>query len=187
MAKQMTAGSYDARAIANLMLDEADREGIKVTNLALQKLLYFAHGIRLRQTKTPLVSGYFEAWQYGPVHPAAYRAFKSCGATPISFRAAGKDPLTGRPRELKTPDDGLVVQLVRDVVRSYGRLSPGRLVDLSHAKNSPWHYIVDKARTDVALGMRIPDNVIQERFHHHKVSAGEAPRAGEPEDDTPFA
>lgn len=183
----MKTGPYDARAIANLMLDEAEREGIVVTNLALQKLLYFAHGIRLRQSKSPLVSGYFEAWQYGPVHPATYRAFKSSGAAPITARAVGKDPLTGRARQLQTPDDADIVQLVRDVVRSYGRLSPGRLVDLSHAKNSPWHYIVDKARTDVALGMRIPDNVIQERFHHHKVSAGETPRAGEPENDTPFA
>lgn len=183
----MTAGPYDVRAIANLMLDEADREGIKVTNLALQKLLYFAHGIRLRQSDTPLVSGYFEAWQYGPVHPSAYRSFKAFGANPITSRATGKNPLTGQPRELPPPDDQAVISLVKHVVRSYGNLSPGRLVDLSHAKNSPWHHIVDKARTDVALGMRIPDNVIQERFHHHKVSAGEAPRAGEPEDDTPFA
>ena len=183
----MTAGPYDARSIANLMLDEADREGINITNLALQKLLYFAHGIHLRQSKQPLVSGYFEAWQYGPVHPAAYRALKTNGADAIVTRAMGKDPLTGKARSLRTPDNPKTTQLVRDVVRSYGRMSPGRLVDLSHAKNSPWHYIVDKARTDVALGMRIPDNVIQERFHHHKVSAGEAPRAGEPEDDTPFA
>ena len=183
----MTAGPYDARAVANLMLDEADREGIKVTNLALQKLLYFAHGIRLRQSKNPLVAGYFEAWEYGPVHPTVYRAFKPFGAESINSRAMGKDPLTGRARELQTPDDPSVVQLVRDIIRSYGRLSPGRLVDLSHARNSPWHHIVDKARTDVALGMRIPDNVIQERFHFHKVSAGAAPRAGEPENDTPFA
>lgn len=183
----MTAGPYDVRAIANLMLDEADREGIKVTNLALQKLLYFAHGIRLRRSNSPLVSGYFEAWQYGPVHPAAYRAFKEFGAKAITTRAKGKDPLTGQPRELTPPDDKTVVDIVKHVIRSYGSMSPGRLVDLSHAKNSPWHHIVDKARTDVALGMRIPDNVIQERFHHHKVSAGEAPRAGEPEYDTPFA
>jgi uncharacterized phage-associated protein len=39
----MTGGPYDPRAVANLMLDEADSSGIKVTNLALQKLLYFAH------------------------------------------------------------------------------------------------------------------------------------------------
>ena len=73
------------------MLDEADRSGIKVTNLALQKLLYFAHSIFLIEAKRPLVSGYFEAWQYGPVHPAAYSAFKTAGSSPIDFRATGQN------------------------------------------------------------------------------------------------
>jgi len=180
--------AYDPRAIANLMLDEADRRGWKITNLALQKLLYFAHGIHLTRTKRPLVSGYFEAWQYGPVHPAVYRAFKPSGSAPIINRAEAKDPLTGKTRVLSKPTDVAIVDLVSDVMRSYGHLPPGRLVDLSHAKDSPWSVVVDKARTDVAFGMRIPDDVIIERFRHHKVSVGTIPRAGEPpSDDTPFA
>lgn len=180
--------AYDPRAIANLMLDEADRRGIKITNLALQKLLYFAHGIHMKRGKGPLVSGYFEAWQYGPVHPAVYRAFKRNGAEPIAFRAVKQDPLTGRTSELPIPDDMAVVDLISDVVRHFGPMSPGRLVDLSHAKGSPWSVVVDKARTNVAFGMRIPDNVILDRFQHHKVSLNATPRAGEPpSDDTPIA
>lgn len=181
------SGPYDPRAVANLMLDEADRLGIKITHIALQKLLYFAHGIFLTQTKRPLVSGYFEAWQYGPVHPSAYRAFKAAGSAPITMRAIGQDPLTGAAREMRKPDDFAVTGLVQQVLNSYGRMSPGRLVDLSHAKGSPWQHIADKARTDVAFGLRIPDNLILERFRHHKVTVGEAPRAGEPSDDTPLA
>ena len=177
---------YDPRAIANLILDEADLRKISISNLALQKLLYFAHGIFLTQTKTPLVSGYFEAWQYGPVHPSVYRAFKSTGSTVITSRASAKDPLTGCSREIKKIDDYEVVDLIRHVLRSYGTMSPGRLVDLSHAKGSPWDFIVDKSRTQVAFGLRIPDNVIKDRFQHHKVSVGTEPRAGEPRDDTPF-
>lgn len=182
------SGAYDPRAIANLMLDEADRRGLNITNLALQKLLYFAHGIHLTKTKRPLVSGYFEAWQYGPVHPSVYRAFKPAGAEPITNRAVGKDPLTGMTRDLPMPSDMEVIDLISDVMRSYGHLPPGRLVDLSHAKDSPWSMVVDKARTEVAFGMRIPDNVIIDRFRHHKVSVSTRPRAGEPpSDDTPFA
>lgn len=170
------------------MLDEADRRGLKITNLALQKLLYFAHAIHLTKTKKPLVSGYFEAWQYGPVHPSVYRAFKQSGSEPITTRAVGRDPLTGHARDLPKPSDIEVVDLVSDVMRSYGHLSPGRLVDLSHAKESPWSIIVDKSRTGVAFGMRIPDNVIIDQFRHHKVSVGASPRAGDPpSDDTPFA
>ncbi|WP_071972930.1 type VI toxin-antitoxin system SocA family antitoxin [Sulfitobacter alexandrii] len=179
--------AHDPRAVANLLLDEADQRGIRVTNLALQKLLYFAHGIHLTQTKQPLLTGYFEAWQYGPVHPSVYRAFKESGSSPIQMRAQGQDPLTGRKRELVIPVELSVVDLVRQVLHSYGRMSPGRLVDLSHAPGSPWAHIVDKARTDVAFGLRIPDNVIVDRFRYHKMSVGAEPRAGEPDKDAPFA
>lgn len=180
--------AYDPRAVANLMLDEADRRGIKITNLALQKLLYFAHGIHLKRGKGPLVSGYFEAWPYGPVHPAVYRAFRKHGAETIAVRAVKQDPLTGQTRELLLPSDMAVIDLVSDVVRHFGPMSPGRLVDLSHARGSPWAVVVDKARTDIAFGMRIPDNVILDRFQHHKVSLNATPRAGEPpSDDTPIA
>jgi hypothetical protein len=70
---------------------------------------------------------------------------------------------------------------------SYGRMTAGRLVEISHAKNAPWHFIVNKAKTSVALGLRIPDNVIIERFRHHKVSVGAEPTLGEPSEDTPIA
>lgn len=182
----MNSEPYDPRSVANLMLDEADRVGVNITNLALQKLLYFAHGIFLNETKRPLVSGYFEAWQYGPVHPAAYKAFRSAGSEPIHFRARGQDVLTGASKPISEPNNQTVRRLVQQVLNSYGKLSPGRLVDISHAKNSPWDFIADKGRTSVAFGLRIPDNVIIDRFKYHKVSIGAVPVAGEPLEDTPF-
>ncbi|RVI98116.1 DUF4065 domain-containing protein [Sinorhizobium meliloti] len=181
------SGGYDPRAVANLLLDEADRLDVGVSHIILQKLLYFAHGIYLMRTKTPLVSGYFEAWQYGPVHPAAYKSFKRAGKGPITFRASGQDPLTGEPRKIQTPDDPHIVDLLRQVLLTYGKMPAGRLVDLSHAKDSPWEHVVAKARTEVAFGLRIPDSVISERFRFHKVSVGLEPLSGEPSDDTPLA
>lgn len=183
----MIEAPYDPRGIANLMLDEAERVGVGITNLALQKLLYFAHGIYLNETKQPLVSGYFEAWQYGPVHPTAYKAFKAAGSDLIAFRVSAQDPLTGAAKALAQPDSPIIRRLLQQVLNSYGKLSPGRLVDLSHAKNSPWDYVVDKGRTSVAFGLRIPDDVILERFKYHKVTIGLVPVAGEPREDTPFA
>ena len=182
----MTGSPYDPRGVANLMLDEADRVGVAVSNLALQKLLYFAHGIFLNETKAPLVSGYFEAWQYGPVHPTAYKAFREAGGEAIQFRVQAQDVLTGGRKSIPAPADPSVTRLLQQVLNSYGKLSAGRLVDISHAKNSPWHFVVDKARTSVAFGLRISDNVILDRFKHHKVSIGVVPVAGEPSEDTPF-
>ncbi len=182
----MTVGPHDPRAIANLMLDEADRSETNVTNLALQKLLYFAHAIFLIETKHPLVGGHFEAWQYGPVHPVVYSAFKSAGSAPIKFRATGQDMLTGERSKIGPPLDPAIRSHIARIMSSYGRLSPGRLVDISHAKNAPWHYIADKGRTSVALGLRISDNIIVNRFKFHKISIGAAPVAGEPDEDTPL-
>jgi uncharacterized phage-associated protein len=176
----------DPRSIANLMLDEADRCGYRVTNLALQKLLYFAHAIFLIEQKRPLVSGYFEAWEFGPVHPAAYQAFKSAGPQVITFRATRVDIATGARADITSPDDLAVRQHVARIMQSYGRLTPGRLVEISHAKGAPWHYIQDKGRTSLAFGLRISDDVIMERFKHHKVSVGHSPLVGEPSEDTPF-
>jgi uncharacterized phage-associated protein len=178
---------YDPRAIANLMLDESERLGRRMSNLALQKLLYFAHAIFLIEQKRPLVSGYFEAWEYGPVHPAAYQAFKVAGAEPIGFRAERLNVVKGTREPIASPSDPAIVEHLGRIVQSYGRMTPGRLVDIAHAKGAPWHFVVDKGRTSLAFGMRIPDDVIRERFKHHKISIGSLPSAGEPSEDTPFA
>ena len=38
----------------------------RVTNLALQKILYLAHMVHLGRTGRALIDGEFEAWDYGP-------------------------------------------------------------------------------------------------------------------------
>ncbi|MGH1558477.1 Panacea domain-containing protein [Caulobacter segnis] len=63
------------------MLSLAEDAGVAITNLALQKLVYFAHGLMIVRHDRPLVDGYFEAWEYGPVHPLLYGSFKSAGGT----------------------------------------------------------------------------------------------------------
>lgn len=177
---------YDGRSVANQLLDTADRCGVSVTNLALQKLLYFCHAKYLLERRTPLLKGYFEAWRYGPVHPLVYDAFKSCGKLPIKTRAHGKDPITRRPKLLLDVDDASAQQYILEVVAKYGRLSAGTLVDITHAENGPWAFIVRKAEETTSLGLRIPDQVIVERFKYHKVSVSVVPRNGEPDEDAPL-
>ncbi len=100
--------------------------------------------------------------------------------------AMRQDVLTGERSEIESPTDPTIRRHIARIMLSYGQLSPGRLVDISHAKDAPWHYIADKGRTSVALGLRIPDDVIVNRFKFHKVSIGAAPVAGEPDEDTPL-
>jgi uncharacterized phage-associated protein len=185
----MSMPPYDPRAVANLLLDlaSADEDGpVPISNLALQKLLYFAHGHFLIRTGKPLVQGGFEAWKYGPVHPAVYQAFKEEADRPIQSRAVARNVMTGATSPIALPDDAEVRRNLRDVLRSYGHLSPGRLVDIAHARNGPWWTVVNKAKTSVALGLRIPDDVTVRCFKFQKVTVGPQSRVGEPSEDTPL-
>lgn len=176
----------DARAVANLMLDRADIHGLRLSNLRLQKLLYFAHGRHLVVRRRPLVSGHFEAWKFGPVHPIVYAAFKACGDAVITGRALRRHPLTGVEVPLLPVADDSAVEQIDAVLVSLGRLSAGRLVELSHAPQGPWAYVVNKASTSAALGMRISDTIIRERFVQMipvRIDAAD----GEPVEDTPLA
>lgn len=63
--------------VSNNILELAFREGIPVTPMKLQKLLYFLYREYLKKTKEPLFSERFEAWKYGPVLPSVYSQFSS--------------------------------------------------------------------------------------------------------------
>lgn len=177
---------FDPRSVCNLILDEADHIGRSITNLALQKLLYFAHGLHLVEARKPLVTGFFEAWRFGPVHPTAYHAFKSEGANALRIRATTQDPFTRISRPIPKCVDPAAISRVRRIVNTYGAMTPGWLVEVSHAENAPWAYTVHKARTQTVLGLRIPDDVIRDRFRFHKVSIGEEPKHGEPREEVPI-
>src|SRR3954466_3457608 len=89
------AAPYDARAIANLVLDKADELGAEVTQLQLYKMVYFAHGWYLATEQRRLVLQDFQAWSYGPVVRVLRDAFKSFGKSPIRARAERLDIYTG--------------------------------------------------------------------------------------------
>lgn len=155
---------YDPRAIANLILEFSERASLPLRHIALQKLLYFAHAGFLVRKGRPLVSGSFEAWQYGPVHPAAYQAFKDAGDSPITFQATARDVLTGAEKPLLHPNSPDVVLHIMQIVSSYGRLSTGKLIELSHAPGGPWDFVTRQQGDILAYGGRITDDIISERF-----------------------
>ncbi len=55
-----------------------------LTNLKLQKLLYYVQGKYIAQHGSPLFDDKVEAWKYGPVVADVYHTFKVCGQFPIT-------------------------------------------------------------------------------------------------------
>jgi uncharacterized phage-associated protein len=122
-----------------------------------------------------------------PFTPPHIRHSRQLGDREISFRATRLNVVTGQPAELPPPSDPDVKRHLARIMNLYGRLTPGRLVEIAYAKGAPWDFVVDKGRTSVAFGLRITDNVIVARFKYHKVSVADTPSSGEPREDSPLA
>lgn len=165
---------FDPRVIANAVLDRAEERGLTVTNLDMQKIVYFLHGHFLRRHGRPLVVGEFEAWQYGPVHRVLYDAFKRFEDGPIEARADRFDPIRQERKKLPRLDDSAANVVIGDVVDRYLDMPTWTLVAITHGEGTPWQLTMEQAQRRVNVGMRIPNALIAERFEGDTVRSSHA-------------
>jgi uncharacterized phage-associated protein len=137
-----TPRTYDARAVANYFLELANAEGLPVTPMAIQKLVYFAHGWMLAVYGRPLISQRIEAWDYGPVIKDLYHEFKRFGDSPI-LEPARAAQLADTLFRITTPEipkyqDPEVASLLNQVWEAYKHFTAIQLSNLTHAPGSPW-------------------------------------------------
>jgi uncharacterized phage-associated protein len=157
--------TYDVRDIANFTLDFAEDRKIPLTNLALQKLLYFAHGWFYALFDQPLIKNKFEAWKFGPVQRVIYDQFKSCGDRPIrDVRATYIEPTTGEPIYKNPKIEAHHAEFIRGVLENYAQFTAGQLVEKSHVEDGPWEYVWQQAQESIYPGMKIPDALIVDHF-----------------------
>jgi uncharacterized phage-associated protein len=159
--------SRDVRSVANFVLDLAEKNGVGVSNLSINKIVYFLHANYLVQFDKPLVSAKIEAWEFGPVFRELYREFKAFGEGPIQGRAYRIDPRTGE-RELCSyefsPDDSA---FLTSICEDYLAMSLKKLLDMSHVKGGPWDQVWNHSSLARA-SMEISDALIRT---WHKESA----------------
>lgn len=74
---------FDVFRVSNFVIDTAKENNTKLTNLKLQKILFFLQGFYLHKYKTRLINGEFAKWQFGPVEKKAYNYFKSYDSSAI--------------------------------------------------------------------------------------------------------
>lgn len=126
--------------IANLFIVRHGKD-LRPTNLSLNKLVYYAQAESLREGAGPLFSDNIEAWDYGPVEPAVYRAFKSWGRSVITEPTA---QVAASPAEMSHASS--IVDAVAD---KFGALSAFDLVEFSHREGGAWHNCYKPGRNAV--------------------------------------
>ena len=119
--------------VARYMLFLAYRSGDTVTNLKLQKLLYYVQAWYLvRNNGNRLFDDELEAWPYGPVVKSVYDAYKRFGRDPINESSINDDS-TSDTFNL-TESAKKVIEYVVDEYMSY---SAYHLVKSIH-REAPW-------------------------------------------------
>ena len=116
--------------VANYFLSKVNEEyGDCISNLKLQKLVYFAQGFVLAITGKTLFNEDILAWQHGPVVKSLYDEYKKHGATCIT-KPETFEFIYLRDKEL--------TEILDEVYDTYGQFSAWKLRDLTHLPNSPW-------------------------------------------------
>ena len=115
--------------VANYFLRSPEYEDPSeaISNMKLQKLMYFAQGHALALLDRPLFPEDFEAWQHGPVIPSLYRMYRHFGSGSIT-------PPDGIDLSRFTPEEK---ELLENVWLTYGGYSAWGLRNLSH-ESAPW-------------------------------------------------
>lgn len=107
---------------------QGDDAGDAISNMKLQKLLYYAQGFALAVMDKSLFDEDFEAWEYGPVLRPVYDKYKRYGNSaiprPKRFSFA---PYTKEERDL-----------LDEVYRAFGQYSAWALSEMTH-QTPPWN------------------------------------------------
>lgn len=118
---------YNAREIASYVINWCHQHGFIITNLKLQKLLYFLQGENCRIRHIRLISDDFFAWQLGPVIPEVYYEFAIYSSSVIP------------KQQCSTTFSSEELAIIDQILLKYAPKSTWDLVDISHSQD-PWKY-----------------------------------------------
>jgi len=142
-----------------------------VGNIAIQKMLYFAQGFYLAEnSKSVLFADKIYAWQYGPVVKSVYHELKVFGnnyITDLSQEANYVNVHLFDEKEL-SPTSVDFLKGIWDALKDY---QPFKLVEMTHAKGSPWYSIYETHNGDIPQNMEIPIDDMYEYFSRKLVTA----------------
>ncbi len=116
--------------VADFFIDSAlnDPEN-NMTNMRINKLLYFAQGWSLARYGKPLFTDEIEAWDYGPVVPPIYHRLKT----------SGRDKIKGvMDEDYASHFTKQESRLLIDILHAYDRYSTAGLVEMTHQPGTPW-------------------------------------------------
>ena len=137
---------YSALLVAKQIIKYCNSQDYSVSNLKLQKLLYFVQAEFLVSTNNPCFPEEIEAWNFGPVVPVVYRKYKIYGSSSIPYVSNG---VIGRI----SPADQ---RIIYNIIDECGWYTAAQLVEISH-NQTPWIKAYSPYRNNIISKKSIKD------------------------------
>lgn len=137
---------YSALNIAKYIIDKCTKERHPISNLQLQKILYYIQREFLQQGIKAFPEE-IEAWQFGPVVPEVYRQYCGFGALPIRVRYI----ISMEPDAAK---------IINPIVEKKRMLNPWDMVSDTHSSGKAWDLIYRGGLGDHQI---IPQDLIRSK------------------------
>ena len=106
----------------------------KITNLKLQKLLYYAQGISLALYDTPLFYQDIEAWPHGPVVREVYEKYSDNKGNPINIVMDTNDESTIERLEQNNKYNNIL----NLAYNNFAIYTAWQLRNMTHEDGTPW-------------------------------------------------
>ena len=116
--------TYTVDQVADTLIHIAHQRKIDISNLKLQKLLYYAQAWNLAFKGEVLFRDDIEAWVHGPVVPHVFRRFKAFGWNPIDSHVSPHD-------------SAYLSDHLKSIIKAYGAFGATQLERLTHSED-PW-------------------------------------------------
>lgn len=131
----------DIKINSYYVIDYFHQKGENITNLKLQKLMYFMEGLYMVITdESYLFEQDFFAWNLGPVCKELYDHYKEYGNENIELTDEESKKIINFPNVNKV--------FVELLFRVFGNWSAYELVELTHEKDSPWYKVTNGEEKD---------------------------------------
>ena len=119
--------------IADYFIALSNETGSLITNLKLQKLVYYCQAWHIAMFDKPIFDEEFEAWIHGPVLPELFYQYKGTYYRPIE-----RDDLDGKSLEILRKKFGKTLfEHIGNVVEEYFGMESYALEQTTHAEE-PW-------------------------------------------------
>lgn len=118
---------FSAHNVAIYIINWCLDHNVQITNLKLQKLLYFVQGEYSKTKGSRLIADDFYAWQLGPVVPTVYAEYSIFSSSVL--------PIQKQSVSFSSGD----IEVIDTILQRYAYQTTWGLVELSHQQD-PWKY-----------------------------------------------